>query len=231
MKKNETLIIIPVFNEEKSILGVLASLKEKITNADLLIVNDGSSDNTREALKSSGVPVIEHIFNMGIGTSFQTGCKFAVNKGYKYIVRIDGDGQHDPSFIETVLKPVKEGDSDIAIGSRFLEDSEFKSSFPRLIGIKLISSFLYFLTGKKASDPTSGFCSMNRKAFAYFSAHCVEDYPEPDILLHHRDFRISEVPISVGKRERGVSSITPLKSFFYMYKVLFSISISIFRKE
>jgi glycosyltransferase involved in cell wall biosynthesis len=230
-KKNNTLLIIPVFNEAHNISSVLESLRLKETAADIVVINDGSNDKTSEVVESKGVFIINHAFNMGIGTSFQTGCRFALKKGYDYIVRIDGDGQHDPEFIKGVLNPVKLGKFDIAIGSRFLGASEFKSSFMRIIGITILSWVLSILTGKKVTDSTSGFCAMNKKAFGFFATHCVDDYPEPEILVHHRNFRITEVPIILVRRRGGSSSITPLKSVYYMYKVLFSIFVSIFRKE
>lgn len=230
-KKNDTLLIIPVFNEEHSIGSVLESLRLKETATDIVVINDGSNDKTSELVESRGVFIINHAFNMGIGTSFQTGCRFALKKGYDYIVRIDGDGQHDSAFIKSVLNPVKHGKFDIAIGSRFLETSKFKSSFMRIIGITIISRLLTFLTGKKITDPTSGFCAMNKKAFRFFAQHCADDYPEPEIIIHHRNFRITEVPITLMKRRAGFSSITSLKSIYYMYKVIFSIIVSIFRKE
>lgn len=230
-KKNDTLLIIPVLNEEHNIGRVLESLRLKASAADIVVINDGSNDKTSEVVESKGVFIINHAFNMGIGASFQTGCCFALKKGYDYIVRIDGDGQHDPAFIKDVLDPVKQGKFDIVVGSRFLGESEFKSSFMRIIGIMVISWVLRFLTGKKATDPTSGFCAMNKKAFGFFAAHCVEDYPEPEILIHHLNFRITEIPITLMRRKGGCSSITPLKSIYYMYKVLFSLFVSILRKE
>jgi glycosyltransferase involved in cell wall biosynthesis len=231
-KKNNTLLIIPVFNEEHNIGWVLESLQLKIDAVDILVINDGSSDKTLEFVDDfKEIFIINHVFNMGIGASFQTGCCFALKNEYEYIVRIDGDGQHDPVFIKDVLNPVKLGKFDIVVGSRFLGESEFKSSFMRIIGIMIISRVLRFLTGKEITDPTSGFCAMNKKAFRFFATHCVEDYPEPEILIHHRNFRITEVPITSDRRKGGHSSITPLKSVYYMYKVLFSLFISILRKE
>jgi glycosyltransferase involved in cell wall biosynthesis len=229
--RKDTLIIIPAFNEEKNIANVINNIFSNYKEADILVVNDGSTDTTAEILETKGVSVINHIFNMGIGVSFETGCKFALNNGYDYIVRMDGDGQHDASFIKDIIKPIRNNEVDISIGSRFLEESEFTTSSFRLIGIKILSLILTIVTQRKITDPTSGFCAMNKKAFEFFSSNCVEDYPEPEILVFHRDFRIKEVPISVKKRWDGISSITPLKSIYYMIKVLFSLFVSLFRKE
>lgn len=231
LKQNDTLVIIPVFNEEKSIEFVIDDLLTQCNDVDILIVNDGSLDQTLKKIKDKEIFVINHLFNLGIGASLETGCLFALKHGYSYVVRIDGDRQHDVSFIKEVLAPVKKDELDIAIGSRFLGKSAFKTSFTRLIGIRFISLFLSVITKKKVTDPTSGFCAMNKKAFKFFSKNCVEDYPEPEILVYHKDFRIAEVPISITKRYDGISSITPLKSIYYMVKVLLSLFVNIFRKE
>jgi glycosyltransferase involved in cell wall biosynthesis len=229
-KLKDTLVIIPIFNESRNIERVIDNINKNYKEADILVVNDGSTDKTGEVIQNKNIFVVNHLFNMGIGTSFETGCKFALRNGYEYIVRIDGDGQHDAVFIEKILLPIKNGEADISVGSRFLEESKHKTSPLRLIGIKVIALLLYLMTGKKVTDPTSGFCAMDKKAFEFFSENCVEDYPEPQILVYHKEFRIIEIPISVTKREYGASSITPLKSAYYMIKVLLSLILHIFRK-
>lgn len=230
-KQNDTLIIIPVFNEEASICGVIDVLLDNYKKADILVINDGSSDKTTDVLSNKRIIVMNHPFNMGIGASFQTGCQFALAGGYDYIIRLDGDGQHDVSFIHSIITPVKNGECDISIGSRFLDSSEYKSTFPRQIGIVIIAKLLSLITKNKVTDPTSGFYAMNKKACEFFAKECVEDYPEPEILTYYRNFRITEVPIAVLRRQGGISSITPLKSIYYMYKVLFSMLLSCFRRK
>lgn len=228
-KNNDTLVVVPVLNEEKSINIVIEKILNTSTDVDILVVDDGSTDKTLDRIKNKEIFVVTHLYNMGIGVSFQTGCQFALNHGYNYIVRMDGDGQHDPIFIKDILTPIKNNEVDIAIGSRFLGKSEFKSSSLRLIGIKIISTFMTLLTKKKVTDPTSGLCAMNKKAFSFFSNNCADDYPEPEILVYHKEFKIKEVPISISKRHDGISSITPLKSIYYMVKVMLSLFIHIFR--
>lgn len=233
-KQNDTLVIIPAFNEEKNIKKVIDNIFHHCQEADIVVVNDGSTDKTLDilsGLKDKDIFIINHIFNMGIGASLETGCQFALDFGYDYIVRIDGDGQHDAGFIKAILEPVKKGKIDITIGSRFLGKSKFKSSRFRLIGIRIISFILGLITRQEVTDPTSGFCAMNKMAFEFFSKNCAEDYPEPEILVYHKNFRIMEIPISVSKRQDGASSITPLKSIYYMIKVLLSLFVHIFRKE
>lgn len=228
---NRTLVVILVFNEAENIVGVLDRLARDCPGMDVLVVNDGSWDNTEEILNDRGIFVATHIFNLGIGASFQTGCRFAQEHGYEQIVRMDGDGQHEVEFIYSILEPVKNGDADIVVGSRFIGNGGFRSSTMRRIGISVISNVLSLITRKRFTDPTSGFCAMNRKAFSFFAESCVEDYPEPEIFIHHGNFRINEVSISMSNRKKGVSSISPLKSIYYMYKVLLSLFLSIARKE
>jgi glycosyltransferase involved in cell wall biosynthesis len=227
--KTDTLIIIPVFNEADNIIKVLDGLRKHIHDVDILIVNDGSTDQTGNLLQGKDVFLVNHLFNMGIGASFKTGCQYALDHGYKQIVRMDGDGQHEARFIDDLLRPIKSDKLDICIGSRFLGDSDFKSSRARIFGIKIICIVLLAITRCRVTDPTSGFIAMNKKAFEFFAKNCVDDYPEPEILCHHEKFRISEIPVSINKREAGVSSITPLKSAYYMIKVIFSLIVRLFR--
>jgi len=231
LKRNSALVIIPAFNEEKSIGRVVNDIIKNYSDVDVLVVNDGSFDQTSKVLIGKDIFVANHIFNMGTGASFQTGCLFASASGYDYIVRMDADGQHNYNFIKDVLGPVKSDEADIVIGSRFLGNSQFKSSLFRQLGISIINFTLSIITNQKITDPTSGFCAMNRRAFEFFSGNCPEDYPEPEILLYHGDFRIKEVPVAMARRGGGISSITPLKSVYYMAKVLLSLLMHKFRKE
>lgn len=228
---NEILVIIPVFNEEKNIGLVIDDLLHACNNIDILVVNDGSTDKTPEILGQKNIFLINHLFNMGIGASFETGCQFAIEHGYRYVARMDGDGQHNPYFLKQILDPVKKGEADIVIGSRFLGQTEFKSTSLRLIGIKIISIFLSLTTQRKVTDPTSGFCAMNKTAFEFFSRNCPDDYPEPEIAVYHKEFRIKEVPISITKRKEGFSSITPIHSLYYIIKVVLSLVVHMFKKE
>lgn len=230
-KENDTLIIIPAFNEELSIEKVISDLKKDFKNADILVINDGSRDKTGELAQKKGVILLTHIFNMGIGASFQTGCMFASLHNYKYIIRMDADGQHGVGSIKDILNPIIRDEADIAIGSRFLRRTEANTSFFRLMGIFVLSKFLSLITGNRITDPTSGFCAMNKKAYSFFSDTCPEDYPEPEITIHHDRFRIVEIPITMQKRNAGISSITPLKSLYYMIKVFLAVTVRYARKE
>lgn len=228
-KRPGPMIIIPAFNEENSVAAVVSSVRAILNNAEIVVIDDGSSDGTVFAASAAGAVVLKHPFNMGIGASFQTGCLFARDSKRDIIVRIDADGQHDPSYIPDLIAPIENGAADISIGSRFLGASDYKSSIPRIAGIKLISFVLSVISGQKVTDATSGFCAMNRKAFEYFAKECVEDYPEPYILLHHGDFRIVEAAVSMNKRAHGNSSIGSLSSVKYVFKVFFSLFVGMFR--
>jgi len=230
-KLNNLLVIILAYNEENSITGVISDIKESSKDAKIAVINDGSSDNTAKYAIKEDVVVLSHSSNMGIGVSFQTGCQFASLHNYDYIVRIDADGQHNPRFIQDILNPLIDDEADIVIGSRFLGNSEYTSSFFRLIGIRIISFIVSIISKKKITDPTSGFCAMNKKALEFFSKNCPDEFPEPEILIYHKEFRIKEIPVSISKREEGVSSITPLKSIYYMILVLLSLLVHMFKKE
>jgi len=229
LNENNILVIIPAFNEEHTVGSVIRNVKKDFKGADILVVDDASLDGTYMKAFKNQAFVVKHAFNLGIGVSFQTGCQFACLHNYDCIVRVDADGQHDTCFIKDIVVSIKNNEADIVIGSRFLGDSNYKSSFFRLIGIRIISCALNTISKTRITDPTSGFCAMNRKAFEFFSRDCAEDYPEPEILLHHKNFRIKEVPVSMNKRYYGASSITFSKSVYYVLKVFFSLFVGMLR--
>lgn len=191
LKYGGVLLVVPAYNEADSIGHLVDRLHSFVPGADILVVNDGSQDGTAEVLRKKDLFVVTHPFNMGIGVTFQTGCKFAVLRGYEYIVRMDGDGQHDVRFVAKLLEPVFKNKLDITVGSRFLGDSSIKSTFFRLVGIRIIAFFIAAITGKRVTDPTSGFCAMNRKAFAYFADYCV------DVILNLKYCSITVFFVSV----------------------------------
>ena len=223
LNRKDILVIILAYNEEKNVGAVIDDVRKNFGAADILVIDDGSSDNTAGVADGKGVFLAKHAFNLGIGASFETACRFACLKRYEYVLRMDADGQHCASFIRDLIGPVKAGEIDIAIGSRFLGKSEFRGSLLRVFGIYIISAVLKAVTGKKVTDPTSGFCAMNKKAFLFFANNCADDYPEPQIFLYQKDFKIKEIPISMVKRHSGLSSITAQKSIFYMLKVIIAL--------
>ena len=225
------LIIIPAYNEEKSILNVVSNIKKVKTNnylIDYIIINDGSSDNTKKVCLDNKLNFIDLPSNLGIGGAGQTGYKYAYYKNYDIAIQIDGDNQHNPSYITNLCDEINNG-YDLVIGSRFVETlSEFKSSFLRRVGINFLSNLIKICTGVKIYDVTSGFRACNKDIIEYFANNYPIDYPEPDSLVQVLKLskRVKEIPVEMNERKTGKSSIRGLKSIYYMIKVSFAIIIS-----
>lgn len=231
--KQKILVIIPALNEEGSVGKVVKEVKEHLPQVDILVVNDGSSDLTSKKAKEAGAVVLDLPFNLGIGGAMQAGYKYAFEKGYEIAIQVDGDGQHDPKEIPKLLQALEEKEVDMVIGSRFIGDSEFKSSMMRRVGISIFSRVISLIVGQKITDPTSGFRAVNRKAIQLFAFDYPQDYPEPEVLvlLHQCGLKVAEVPIGMSKRYAGESSITKLRSIYYMVKVLLAIFVDCFKKH
>lgn len=231
--KQKILVIIPALNEEGSVGKVVKEVKEHLPQVDILVVNDGSSDLTSKKAKEAGAVVLDLPFNLGIGGAMQAGYKYAFEKGYEIAIQVDGDGQHDPKEIPKLLQALEEKEVDMVIGSRFIGDSEFKSSMMRRVGISIFSRVISLIVGQKITDPTSGFRAVNRKAIQLFAFDYPQDYPEPEVLvlLHQCGLKVAEVPIGMSKRYTGESSITKLRSIYYMVKVLLAIFVDCFKKH
>lgn len=217
----KTLIIIPAYNEEKNIDKVVLNIKESIPTADYLVVNDCSKDCTERLCEEKGYNYISLPINLGIGGGVQTGYKYAMEQGYDIAVQHDGDGQHDPSYIEKVIKPIVDGEADISIGSRFIDKAGFQSSGIRRMGIRFLSRLIKFCCGTEVLDVTSGFRAVNRKYIEYYAENYPTDYPEPEAIVEAslNGARIVEIPVVMKERENGVSSINAWRSIYYMIKV------------
>lgn len=229
-----TLIIIPVYNEEKNILRVIEDIRKKTHHMDVLVVNDGSTDKTEYVLERSGVKVINLPYHLGYGVALQTGYKYALDKGYDFIVQMDGDGQHDPISIENLLTEVKSGDIDVAMGSRFLSNKKYRTSFPRKLGMKLFGSIASLIMGQKVTDPTSGFQALNKKAIKFYGSDVFPcDYPDADaiIMLHRAGFIIKEVPVIMHYDNRSKSMHRGLGICYYIFKMFLSIFVTLFREK
>ena len=220
------LIIIPAYNEEENILKTYTKIKEynkkNKTNYDMIVINDGSTDNTKKILKENNIPHINLIHNLGIGGAVQTGYKYAYENNYDIAVQFDGDGQHDVRYVEKIIKPIIEKKADLVIGSRFVEDIKtFKSTFARRVGIKIISCFMKFATHKKIHDTTSGFRACSKELIYDFSLSYPSEYPEPITTAEvlKKNYRVKEVGVEMSEREGGVSSIRAWKNIYYMLNV------------
>ncbi len=231
--KQKILVIIPALNEEGSVGKVVKEVKEHLPQIDILVVNDGSSDLTSEKAKEAGAVVLDLPFNLGIGGAMQAGYQYAFEKSYDIAIQVDGDGQHDPKEIGKLIKTLEEKKLDMAIGSRFIGDLGYRSSMMRRVGISIFSKVISIIVRQKITDPTSGFRVANRKAIQLFAFDYPQDYPEPEVLvlLHKCGLKMAEVPIGMNERYAGESSITTIRSIYYMVKVLLAIFVDCFKKR
>jgi len=226
------LVIVPAYNEQKSLPSVILDLRDSVLVADILVVDDGSLDATARIASELGVNVLKLPFNLGIGGAMQAGYHYAQRRGYDIAVQFDGDGQHLALEVKKLLQPVVAGNADIAIGSRFLGQGDYKPSFSRKAGIKVFSTILSCILGTRVTDTTSGFRAANRRVIEFFSRTYPDDYPEVEslVLLHKAGMRIAEVPVQMRERTSGQSSITALRSVYYMVKVLLAVFIDLLKK-
>jgi len=227
------LVVIPAYNEEKSVGRVTAEVREAVPQADILVVDDGSRDGTARVARNAGAFVVSLPLNLGIGAAVQTGYIFAREMGYDIVVRIDADGQHDPAEVPRLISLLLENDTDFIVGSRFMEDRKYSTSVARGIGIRMLSALLSLITHQRVTDPTSGFQAAKRDVIAFYADEYPHDYPEPETraLLHRAGFLVKEAPVSVHRRLEGQSSITSLGSVYYMTKVTLAIIIALLRKS
>ena len=224
--KESIFIIIPCYNEGENIRRTLTHLLSVRKDVKVIAINDGSADNTADEISAMNDPrvlLVELPFNAGIGTAVETGLLHAVRNSADYAVKFDSDGQHLAEEIELLLAPLKNGEADLVIGSRFLEKNEgFKSTFSRRMGIRLFYFLSWILTGTAMTDCTSGFRAYNRKALEFAAKYYPAfDYPEPEenILFFRNHFRLKEVACKMNIRQGGTSSIRPWKAVYYMIKV------------
>lgn len=219
------LVIIPAYNEEENIVQTIEEIKKSTSGFDYVIINDCSTDSTGKVCEERGYNIVNLPINLGIGGAVQTGYKYACDNGYDYAVQVDGDGQHNPSYLEKMLHVIVDSQADMVIGSRFIKKEGFQSSGVRRIGIKYFTFLIRILTGKTVTDPTSGLRMVNRKVIEQFAKCYPKDYPEPEsvVTLLKAGLRVYEVPVIMRERTGGVSSISPMKSVYYMIKVTIAI--------
>ncbi|MBF0532304.1 MAG: glycosyltransferase family 2 protein [Candidatus Omnitrophica bacterium] len=219
---DKILFIVPAYNEASSVGSTVEEIIRLYPTADVVVIDDGSIDATAQVTAAAGAKALVLPFNLGIGAAVQTGFKFAAEFGYLFVVRVDGDGQHDPQYAADLLGPILAGEADVATGSRFLPpNTGYRSSFIRRIGINFFAGLLSRLTAAKITDPTSGFQAFNAKAIGVFAAYYPDDFPEPEAIavMSRYGLRLREVPVRMRQRSTGVSSIRYLKTFYYMVKV------------
>lgn len=227
------LIIIPAYNEAENIVKTVEAIKEKAKGFDYIIINDCSTDQTKNICEENGYNIINLPINLGIGGAVQTGYKYAYNHDYDIAVQVDGDGQHDPLFLDVMAQYLEEHSADMVIGSRFIEKKGFQSSRARRIGIVFFTKLIKIMTGATITDPTSGLRMVGRNVIELFSNDYPRDYPEPEsvVAILRRHMKVIEIPVVMKEREGGVSSISLKKSVYYMIKVTLAILIERIRKE
>lgn len=229
----KALVIVPAYNEESSLPRVLAGIKEKIPGCDVLVVNDGSTDDTSRVAHASGVAVIDLSFNLGIGGAVQAGFKHALRNGYELVMQVDGDGQHLAEEIPKLVEPILRDKYDVVIGSRFVEARGYRGSRRRRLTIAFLSWLCSRLAGVKITDSTSGFRAFGRPALACVANDYPVDYPEPKSIanLARQGMRIKEVSVKMRERASGISSLSGLKALHYVVNVTLALLVDAIRER
>lgn len=229
----KSLVIIPAYNEEKSILRTVEDIKKNAPEFDYIIINDCSTDSTLSICREAGIPVLNLPINLGIGGAVQTGYLYAKKNRYDYAVQFDGDGQHDAAFLQKMRDFMVDNQLNMLIGSRFIEKEGFQSSGLRRFGIRYFSLLIRIITGKKITDPTSGMRMADKEVIAMYADCYPKDYPEPEsvVAILQAGKKVEEYPVIMRERVDGVSSISPVKSIYYMIKVTLAILVEWIRRK
>jgi glycosyltransferase involved in cell wall biosynthesis len=224
------LAIIPAFNEQASLPGVIAELAS--LDIDALVIDDGSADDTYEVARRAGARVVRLPFNLGIGAAVQTGYMAALQGGYDVAVQVDGDGQHPPSEIPRLLLKLHESGADLVVGSRFHDSSDYRSSRSRRAGISIFARIISAILRVPMTDTTSGFRAAGPRAIRLFAELYPHDYPEVEAILiaARSGLTVVETPVAMRERQGGSSSITPLRSGYYMLKVMLAVGMQVLRR-
>lgn len=233
--ESEVLIIIPAFNEAVNIVEVIMKIQKNAPGKDILVIDDGSKDQTALLASKAGAHVVTHPFNMGYGVTCQTGFKYASRMGYDYVVLLDGDGQHEPACIPDLLNAVQDPDVDTVLGSRWLGLVEYKGPLLRKFGKFFFAFIASLLTRHTVTDPTTGFQALSKQVIQFY---CTEvypvDYPDADmiIVLDRAGFRVKEVPVTMYLNRTGQSMHAGfIRPIYYGVKMMMSIMMTLFRDD
>jgi glycosyltransferase involved in cell wall biosynthesis len=227
------LIIVPAYNETATIAAVLDALRLHCPNYSVLVIDDGSTDDTGHLVASvPGVELIQLPYNLGIGGAVQTGYRYALREGFDIAVQCDADGQHPVEDIPRLVAKLEEGIADMVIGSRYVASTQYVPSLYRRIGKSLLSRLVNAIAGGGITDTTSGFRAMNRDVLRVFAKHYPDDYPEAEalIILYKAGLKAIEVPVEMHARQGGITSISPVKAAYYIVKVSIAILVDLFRR-
>jgi len=228
-----TVAIVPAYNEVAAIGRVVDEIRAFDPAIDVVVVDDASTDDTAATAEAHGATVLRLLFNVGIGGAVQTGFRFALEEGYGRAVRLDGDGQHDASELGKLLAPIETGTADLVIGSRFVDSgSSYRPPLGRRIGIRVFARLVSILGGQRVTDTTSGFLALDRVGIELFAAEYPHDYPEVEATLValRSGLRLSQVQVEMRERESGASSITFVRSLYYMVKVSLALLVASLRR-
>jgi glycosyltransferase involved in cell wall biosynthesis len=227
------LVIVPALNEQDAIAGVVREIFEHVPDTPVLVIDDCSSDGTVQAARAAGADVLPLPHHLGLGGCVQAGYKLAFELGFNYVIRVDGDGQHKPSDIPRILERLKSSGAEMVIGSRFVDATGSRTGAVRSLGIAFFRAVLRPILGRTVHDPTSGFVGVNHRALDVFSRSFPLEYPEIEalVVLQRRRFRFEEVPCQFRPRTTGRSSITALKSLYYIVHVLLGVFVNVLRYE
>jgi len=229
----ELLIIIPAFNEEAAIVGVIHGIRAAMPGVPVLVLDDCSQDSTLAMARAAGAEVIALPHHLGLGGLVQTGYKLAFSLGYEYVIRVDGDGQHDPQDIPKIYEQLRTSGAEMVIGCRVNSENGWKTGLVRRLGIQFFRAVLRPILGRPVNDPTSGFVGVNRAALQVFAGSFPLEYPEIEalVVLQRKRFRFEEVPVRMQPRRTGRSSITAIKSLYYIAHVLLGVFVNILKYE
>lgn len=225
-----SLVVLLAHNEAECIGRTVREVRDTIPYVDVLVVDDGSRDDTAVQARSAGARVARHPFNLGVAAAEATGLIYAARHGYGAVVRMDGDGQHVPTSGVALFDALFAG-AELAVGTRFAAVTSFRSTWVRRFGNRFLSTLLTTLCGSTVTDPTSGFRGFSGRAITYFAHTHPHDYPEPESLFmaYRQQFQVVEVPVQMRPRMTGRSSLTPFKSAYYMVKVSFALMLELLR--
>jgi len=233
LQPGSLLIIVPALNEEASVGFVVSEIRQTIPDVPVLVLDDCSRDTTAAVARAAGADVMSMPTHLGLGGMVQAGYRLAFELGYDYVIRLDGDGQHDPKYIPQIFDTLRNSGCQMVIGSRFVDPGQQYTSLVRAWGIRFFRMILRPILGKPVHDPTSGYVGVNREALGVFSRSFALEYPEIEalVVLQRRAFRFQEIPVTMRSRKAGKSTITAYRSLYYIIHVLLGVFVNILRFE
>jgi len=230
---DRVVAVVPAWNEAGAIGGVVDEIRAFDPRIDVVVVDDASTDDTVEVARAHGAKVLALPFNVGIGGAVQTGFRYARDEGYEVAVRLDGDGQHAADELGKLLAPIRAGDADLVIGSRFVDPAgTYRPPFARRMGIRVFARLVSLLGGQKVTDTTSGFSALDRTAIELFATEYPHDYPEVEstLVALRSGLRLVQVQVDMRERQAGTSSITFVRSLYYIVKVMLALLVASLRR-